>query len=165
MRCLRRSLAPSRRWAGASTDLSILQYVRRRALAFSRKARHRRWISPGGCRGSRFAEHRRELTKDAAVGGRLWTSPTGTLPTRIEWALGELPVASKELRLSAQENPRGLDEQQVREAMEFAAGIQGFAGGDPDKRSQRLARRILRGTSTPEAAVRRYLDATLPEVE
>lgn len=67
--------------------------------------------------------------------------------------------------MPAPANPRGLGEQDVAAAMEFAAGIQGFAGGNPDKRSQRLARRILRGTSTPEAAVRRYLDATLPEVQ
>ncbi len=62
-------------------------------------------------------------------------------------------------------NPSGLDEEAVADAMEFAAGIQGFTGGHPDHRSRRLARRILRGTSTHESAVRRYLSVTLPEVQ
>lgn len=63
------------------------------------------------------------------------------------------------------QNPSGLDEQEVAEGMEFADAIQAFAGGPADDRSQRLARRILRGTSTHESAVRHYLAATLPEVQ
>ncbi|PYI68162.1 hypothetical protein CVV68_07465 [Arthrobacter livingstonensis] len=67
--------------------------------------------------------------------------------------------------MPAAQNPSGLDEQEVAKGMEFAAAIREFAGGRPDGRSQRLARRILRGTSTHDSAVRRYLAATLPEVQ
>lgn len=61
------------------------------------------------------------------------------------------------------ENPGGFSDAKVQEALTRAEGILALAGGAPDDRARRLARRILRGTSTPKSAVRRYLDATLAQ--
>ncbi|GAA4655818.1 hypothetical protein [Arthrobacter cryoconiti] len=73
--------------------------------------------------------------------------------------MSEAPNPSK----CASENPNGFSDANVQEALTRAEGILALAGGAPDDRARRLARRVLRGTSTPKSAVGRYLDATLAQ--
>lgn len=67
--------------------------------------------------------------------------------------------------MSTLKNKSGLTEQEVQDGIEFADAAQYLAGGRADERSRDLAREVLRGNTTREAAVALYLAETLPDVQ